>query len=173
MTKKKKKRSNLVPSDNTKVRQIYADSHYYSDKLPESAKEWLEKFTGEYYGASFENSWEYDEIHELKVDRDTVEDLNKQLKAAKNELRKICNKSPNTTTEGDRKAARLLQEHIDAIDEFLNEVHPRRGIEQANYRRNNDLLNHARVSNEFRIASWEDLREDELNSVGEWEDDDE
>ena len=173
MTKKKKKRSNLKPSDNTKVRQIYMDNHHYVSKLTDEAKEFLEKFNGEYYGASFSDAWEYDEVHQIRVDKETVEDIKNQIKAHIKAFNKICSKSPNTTTEDDREEARRLQEQIENMEAFLNEVHPRRELEQANYRRMTDIMNHARVSNEFKVASWEELREDELNSVRKWEDDEE
>ena len=149
------------------------DNYHYVSKLTDEAKEFLEKFNGEYYGASFCDAWEYDEVHQIRVDKETVEDVKKQIKAHTKAFNKIYSKSPNTTTEDDREEARRLREQIEDMEAFLNEVHPRRELEQANYRRKTDIINHARVSNEFKVTSWDDLREDELNNVTDWEDGDE
>ena len=128
--------------------------------LSHEDKKFLDTFNKEYYNASFEDAWGYDEVHKIKVDKDTVLDIKDQIRTLKRERKKIFNKSPNTTTEDDRALAGYYTEQIDDMENFLDDVHPRRAIENANNGRNRDLLNYAKRSNEYNLVSWETLTDD-------------
>jgi hypothetical protein len=167
----KKKRSkvkypNLDPKMNLKKRQFYMDNHYYVKRLPEEAKEFLNAFNGEYYNASFKGkSWSYDDIHELKIDKASVDDIKGQIKVIKAARKKIYNKSPNTTTDADRDLCGFYTDQIDEMEDFLDKVHPRRELERNNYARNEDIINHGRASNEINIVSWETLDDNMIGAI--------
>jgi len=167
MTKKRKdhKYPNLVPKYNLKKRQDYMDNHFYVDRLPEDAKEYLNDFNGEYYNAGFKDSWNYDNVHVCQVDKETIKDLKAQIKTLKASRKKIYSKSPNTTTEADRAVSARLTEKIEDIEAFLFKVHPRMEIERNNYARNMDILTHGKASNEFEIVSWEELDDNMLGEL--------
>ena len=175
--RKDEKYPNLKPDLNLKKRQDYMDQHYYVDgvkhkgrvvmqPLPEDAKEYLNDFNGEYYNAGFEGkAWCYDNIHELKIDKDTVLDIKAQIKVLKTARKKIHGKSPNTTTDADRELYGFYTSQIDEMTEFLHKMHPRMEIEKNNYARSQDILNHGRASNEFSIVSWETLDDNMIGAI--------
>jgi hypothetical protein len=171
MTKKKTKRDkvqypNLKPSMNTKKRQPYMDNHHYADRLPEEEKQYLNDFNGEYYGADFNgNSWDYDNIHTLKIDKETVDGIKGQIRHLKALRKKIYSKSPNTTTDDDRALCGHYTKQIEEMEEFLDKVHPRREIERNNYVRMCDIINHGRASNEFAIVSFDTLDDNILGDL--------
>ncbi len=168
MGKKRKdeKYPNLVPRLNSKKRQDYMDNHYYVKNLPEEAKQYLNDFNGEYYVTSFDDAWEYDNIHKCELDKETVLDLKAQIKVLKAAREKIWNKSANTTTDSDRELALYFTGQIDEIYEFLHKNHPRMELEKESYRRKTDLINHGKACNEFRIVSWETLDDNMLGDLG-------
>lgn len=178
MSKKKKTRRskqkfpNLDVKYNLKSRRDYLDNRYYVNgvkqngkmvmpPLSEKAKKFLNDFNKEYYNASFDSKYDYDNIHVCKVDEETVKDIKDQIRVLKKDRKKIFDKSPNTTTEQDRDLAAYYTQQIEDMEDFLNEVHPRRACEHANNDRNYDFLNMAKASNEYDLVSWEELRDDE------------
>ena len=134
-------------------------------KLDHKTKKFLNDFNREYYNASFRSKWDYSDIHEIKVDRDTILDIKSQIKVIKASRKRIFDKSPNTTTQDDRDMAAFFTSQIDDLEEFLNEVHPRRACEHANNNRNNDFLTMVKANNEFDLVSWETLNDDDLVEV--------
>jgi len=186
--KKKKSRRSRVEFPyldvkfNLKSRRDYMDSHYYVNgvrhqgatvmpALDKQSKRWLDTFNKEFYNASFDSPWNYDGIHKIKVDKETVDDIKGQIRVLKRERKKIFNKSPNTTTEEDRALANYYNDQIEDMEHFLDEIHPRRSCENANNDRNRDLLNIAKASNEIDLVSWEILMDDALMMAGPDDDD--
>jgi len=182
MTEKKKTRRgqvkypDLETKYSTKRRRDYIDNHHYVNgvefkgalvmqPLDDEAKEYLNQFNKEFYGASFDSKWDYDTVHISQVDEDTVRDLNAQIRALKGKRKKIFGKSPNTTTEEDRELARYFTAQIEEIEEFFNKIHPRRSCEKANYSRNMDFINYAKASNEYALISWEELTDDIIGNI--------
>ena len=162
---------------NLKSRRDYMDNRHYVKgvkyngsvvipALDRDTKQWLNDFNKEYYGASFEDPWEYDNVHKIQVDKDTVLDIKDQIRVLKKERKKIFNKSPNTTTQDHRDLANFYTEQIEDMEEFLDRVHPRRSCDNANNERNRDLLNMAKASNEFDLISWDILSDDALTEAG-------
>lgn len=180
--KKKNRRSrvefpHLDVKFNLKSRRDYMDSHYYVNgvkhkgvtvmsALDRQSKAWLDAFNKEFYNASFNNPWDYDDIHKIKVDKETVDDVKDQIRVLKKERKKIFNKSPNTTTDEDRALANYYNDKIEEMEDFLDEIHPRRSCENANNARNRDLLNMAKASNEIDLVSWDTLLDNALIKVG-------
>ena len=179
MTKKKTKRDkskhpNLDPSMNIKSRRDMADSRYYVKgvknkdgaivipALDEDAKDYLNEFVKEYYNADFSGD---SNIHETLIDDDTIEDIKGQIRALKAKRRVIYDKSPNTTTQEDRDVANYLTAQIDETEYFLNKAYPQKAAEKANNDRNVDLLNYAKRSNKYKVVSWEELVDADLNDV--------
>lgn len=178
---RKKKRDlekfpDLKANTSTKRRREYIDNRHYVNgvkvkgrtvmsPLPDDAKKFLNQFNKEYYGASFDSRYDYDKVHTCQVDEDTVNDIKNQIKDLKAKWKKICDKSANTTTEEDRELGRHYKNQIDEMEDFLNTVHPRRGCEQENYRRNQDMINLGRASNLIDIVSWEQVNQDYEKSV--------
>lgn len=179
MTKKKTKRDkskhpNLDPSMNIKSRRDVADSRHYVKgvknkegvivipALDEDAKDYLNSFTAEYYNANFSGD---SNIHETLIDSDTIEDIKGQIRALKAKRRVIYDKSANTTTQADRDLAGYLNMQIEDIEYFLNKAHPQRSADKANNDRNADLLNLAKRSNVYKVVSWEELVDADLNDV--------
>jgi len=183
MSKKKKKSRrekqefpDLDVSYNLKARRDYMDNRFYVNgvkqkgktvmqPLDKEAKKYLNDFNKEYYNASFGEgkAWDYDNIHKLQVDKETIDDLKTQIRALKKERKIIYLKSPNTTTEEDRELARMYNKQIEDIEEFIYKVHPRRECDDRNNARNADLLNMAKASNMYDLVSWEEL-DDEVIS---------
>ena len=141
--------------------------------LDEEAKQFLNDFNKEFYNASFETPYDYDNIHTCKVDKDTILDIKAQIRDVKALRKRIFNKSPNTTTNEDRELAAIYNTKIEEMEAFLDEVHPRRSSENANNARNRDLLNIAKASNIYDLVSWEELTDDMLYVSEEGEDDEE
>jgi len=184
LSKKKKKTRreneefpNLDVKFNLKARRDYLDNRHYVNgvnhkgrqvmpPLEKDDKRYIDTFNKEYYNASFDSPWEYDGIHKIKVDKDTVDDIKGQIRALKKERKKIFNKSPNTTTEAHRDLARHYSEQIEEMEAFLDEVHPRRSCDNANNDRNRDLLNMAKASNEYDLVSWDTLEDYEVTVAG-------
>ena len=184
MAKKKKKSKrdslefpNLDVNYNLKSRRDYLDNRHYVNgvkqdgkqvmsALDKDAKKYIDTFNKEYYNASFDDPWEYDGIHKMQVDKETVMDIKSQIKVLKKHRKKIFNKSPNTTTETDRNLANYYTGQIEEMEEFLDKVHPRRSCDNANNDRNRDLLNMAKASNEFDLVSWDTLTDDALIQAG-------
>lgn len=176
MSKKNNRRSKqkypaLDVSYNLKSRRDYLDNHYYVNgvlhkeemvipALDEKTKKYLNDFNEEYYNSSFDSKYDYDNIHKCEIDKDTVEDLKAQMRAIKKLRQRIFNLSPNTITEELREEARLYTEQIEAIDKFIDDMHPRRKAERANNRRNDDVFNIAKATNSLK--SWEVMKEEEL-----------
>lgn len=167
---------NLNPSYNLKSRRDVLDNGLYVDgaktngkvvipALDDETKRYLDTFNKEYYNASFDSQYDYDGVHKCQVDEETVMDIKGQIRVLKKERRKIFGKSPNTTTEDDRDLARHYSEQIEDMEEFLNKVHPRRSCEHANNKRNYDLLNYAKRSNEYDLVSWEEMTDDMLYEI--------
>lgn len=180
MGKSKKRKDakypNLKPELNTKKRRFYMDQHHYVNgvkhngikvmpELCDNAKEFLDTFNNEYYNASFKESWNYSEIHTLRVDKDTVEDIKQQIRDIKKLRSKIWKKSANVTTEEDRELARQYSDQIEEMEQFLFKVHPRMELERDNYRRQWDIINHGRASNEIDLVSWETLDDNMLSDL--------
>lgn len=182
MSKKKKKNSrrdkqefpNLDVSYNLKARRDYLDNRYYINgvkqngelvmsPLKKEIKQYLNDFNKEYYNASFDSKYNYDKIHICQVDEATIMDIKAQIRDIKLLRKRIFNKSPNTTTDEDRKIANGYNDQIEEMEEFLNKIHPRREVEHANNKRNYDLLNMAKASNEYDLVSWEDLKEETIS----------
>ena len=182
MTKKKSRRDkiefpHLDISLNLKSRRDYLDNYHYVNgvkyegktvikALDNKTKKWLDNFNKEYYNASFDSKYDYDTIHVCKVDEDTIMDIKGQIKELKGERRKIFNKSPNTTTSADRDLANYYTDQIEDMENFLDEIHPRRSCEHANNNRNYDFLNMAKASNEYDLVSWETLNDEDLVGAG-------
>jgi|TARA_R110000851_G_scaffold31743_1_gene85529 hypothetical protein len=180
MTKKKKTKRdksdypNLDPSMNIKARRDVADSHYYVKGVKDNegcivipaldadSKEYLNKFTAEYYNANFSGD---DNLHPTLIDDATIEDVKEQIRDIKKKRREIFDKSPNTTTQEDRDTANFLTTQIEEIEYFLNKAYPQRSAEKANNDRNVDLLNYAKRSNVYTAVSWEELVDADLNDV--------
>jgi len=177
--KKKKSRRDkqeypaLDPNYNLKLRRDYIDNRYYVNgvkqngetvmpALDKDAKKYLNDFNREYYNASFKTPYDYDNIHICKVDKEDILDIKSQIRDVKALRKKIFNKSPNTTTEEDREAARHYNKLIEDMEDFLDEVHPRRSVENANNDRNRDLLNRSKASNMYDLVSWEELLDMDL-----------
>lgn len=158
---------------NLKSRRDYMDNRHYVNgvknggkivipALDHDTKKWLNDFNKEYYGDSFEHPWEYNNIHKMQVDKDTVMDIKDQIRVLKKERKKIFNKNANTTTEEHRDLAEFYTEQIEDMENFLDKVHPRRSCDNANNDRNRDLLNIAKASNMYDLVSWETLTDDLL-----------
>ena len=167
MTKKKNRRNkskhpNLDPNLNLKSRRDYLDNRYYAKNLDEASKDFLDAFNREYYVADFRGS---ENVHETKIDIDTVNDIKAQIKAIKGLRERIFRKPPENTTEADREQAELYNEQIEEMESFLNKMYPKRAAEHANNARNRDIINYAKRSNKYDVISWEELRDDELNEV--------
>jgi hypothetical protein len=169
----KQKFPNLDVKYNLKSRRDYLDNRHYVNgvkhkgnmvmpPLTDKQKKFLNDFNKEYYNASFDSKYEYATIHVCQVDENTVKDIKDQIRTLKKERKKIFDKSPNTTTEQDRELAEYYTGQIEDMEDFLNEVHPRRACEHANNARNYDLLNMAKASNEYDLVSWEELEDDDL-----------
>ena len=112
MSKKEKKKSrrekqefpNLDVKYNLKKRRDYMDNRHYVNgvknakgdvvmpKLDQEAKEYLNKFNKEYYNASFSDPWEYDEVHEMKVDKETVMGIKAKIRDLKKKRKRIFDK---------------------------------------------------------------------------------
>ena len=100
MSKKKNKRSKqeypaLDPKYNLKSRRDYIDNRYYVNgvnfegrkvirKLKKEEKQFLNDFNKEYYNASFNSKYDYKEIHECKIDKETIDDIKNQIRKVKN-----------------------------------------------------------------------------------------
>ena len=183
MSKKKKNRRSKIEFPhldvrfNLKSRRDYLDNYHYvkgvkhkgvmvMPELDKDAKKWLDTFNKEFYNASFDSPWEYDGIHKIKVDKDTVDDIKDQIRVIKRERKKIFNKSPNTTTDSDRDLAKYYSAQIEDMEAFLDEIHPRREIENANNSRNRDLVNMSKASNMFDLVSWDELTDDAIIEAG-------
>ena len=128
--------------------------------LDKDIKQYLNDFNKEYYNASFDSKYDYDNIHVCLVDVDTVMDIKSQIRELKKLRKVIFGKSPNTTTDEDRILANGYNEQIQDMEDFLNKIHPRRDCEHRNNDRNYDLLNMAKASNVYDMVSWEELNED-------------
>jgi hypothetical protein len=179
--KKKSKRDQVEFPDldekmTTKRRRDFIDNRHYVNgvkhknrtvmpALDVESKKFLNQFNKEFYGASFDSKFDYDQVHVCQVDEDTIIDIKTQIKKLKRKRKKIFDKSPNTTTEEDRDLARHYNEQIEEMEVFLNTVHPRRACEQANYRRNTDFINVVKASNTFDLVSWEQVNQDYEKSV--------
>ncbi len=165
---KKKNRRNLqkypaLDRDyNLKSRRDYIDNAYYAHKLNDEEKQFLNDFNEEYYNASFESKYDYDNIHKCEIDEEDVLDIKAQMNAIKKLRRRIFNLSPNTITEELREEARMYTEQIEAMDKFLDTMHPRRTAERANNRRNDDILNIGKAIN--AVKSIEVLKEEEYET---------
>ena len=131
-------------------------------ELSDEDKKYANQFNREYYGASFRPEDEDNRIHISYVDEETVNDVKDQIRSLKKKRKKIFDKSPNTTTEGDREEARIFTEQIEEMEEFLDKVYPKRACEHANNQRNRCFLNRNKASNEVDLVSWESLNEDSL-----------
>ena len=177
----KKKYPALDVSYNLKSRRDYLDNRHYVNgvkqngktvipALDEDAKQYLNDFNKEFYNASFDSLYDYDNVHTCKVDKDTIMDIKAQIKEIKALRRRIFNKSPNTTTDEDREQAMLYNNKIEEMERFLDEVHPRRSSENANNARNRDLLNIAKASNMYDLIAWEELDDNMMYNVDEDED---
>jgi hypothetical protein len=166
MKKQKKKRDlekypNLNERTTLKLRRDYIDNRYYVKRLDEESKRYLDQFNKEYYGASFSDE-ESTRVHKSYIDKETVNDIKNQIKVLKEKRNKIFNKSANKTTEEDRKEANLYNEQIQDMEDFLNEMFPKRACEHANNSRNRCFLNRNKASNEVSLVSWEVLKEDAI-----------
>lgn len=178
MGNKKPKRSKqeypaLDPKYNLKSRRDVLDNKYYINgvhadgkrvirPLNKEEKQFLNDFNKEYYNASFSSKYGYNDVHECKVDKETIDDIKAQIRDVKTLRKRIWNKSPNTTTEEDREEAAELTRQINEMEDFLDEVHPRRMCERANNKRNYDFMTMAKASNEYDLVSIETITDNEL-----------
>lgn len=176
MTKKKRKDLKypcLSKEHNLKTRGYYMDNIHYVNgvkykgvpvmpELGEEAKQFLNDFNKEYYVNSFSTPYGYDDMHVSKATKEEVMAIKDDIRSIKALRKKIWGKSPNTTTDEDREQAEVYNKQIEDLEEYLNEVHPRRACEHANNDRTYDLINHSRASNEFDLVSWDTLNDNEL-----------
>lgn len=179
MSKKKNRRNlkkypALEQRYNLKLRQDYMDNIDYLDgveykgrmvipPLSEEAKQYLNDFNEEYYNASFESKFDYDNIHKCEIDNETVQDIKAQIREIKLLRKRIFGKSAKKTTEEDREQARMYTEQIEAMEKFIDTMHPRRTAERANNRRNDDIINISKATG--HIESWEIMREKEQKGL--------
>ena len=125
--------------------------------MDDESKAFLNQFNREYYNASFRKEDRDIRLHVAQIDNETVQDIKGQIRYIKSRRKRIFDKSPNTTTDEDRELARQFTSQIEEMEEFLNEVFPRREREHANNARNRCFINRNRVSNEIDLVSWEDI----------------
>lgn len=156
---------NLNKKLNTKLRRDYLDNLYYVDgvknrkdeqlirPLNDSEKEWLNKFNGEYYGASFDKD-DSKNLHKNNADDITIYNIRQDI----SKLRKLAAK------EQDPDLAREYYEELDEQIEYLKEVYPKKLCTDDNNSRNRCLLNTGKATNELKLIPWETL---DQNVIGE------
>lgn len=122
--KKKTKRSqtknpNLKKNLNSRVRQEYIDMDYV-DKLDEKQKEFLNKFTGEFYGGAFDKNEndEYTDDNLMKTDAERKEMWNNNNARNRCLYGKIKNKVGNTHLLNFEKVKNMVE------DEFAKNLDP-------------------------------------------------
>jgi hypothetical protein len=155
---------NLNKSLNTKLRRDYLDNTYYVDgvkkkdeyvirPLNDDEKEWLNKFNGEYYGASFDKDDE-NNLHKNLAEDTTIYNIRQDI----SKLRKLAAK------EQDQELAKEYYNELEEQIEYLKEVYPKKKCTDANNERNRCLLNTGKATNEVRFIPWETL---DQNVIGE------
>lgn len=165
--RKKEKYKGLNPDVNLKSRRDYNDSKYYSKKMSEKDKQWLNDFYQAYYGNDRKLQYKNFEIIESQLNKEEYGDLKQQLSRLRAERRKIWGKAPDSTTEEDRQKGYVLNEQIEELEDFLYRMVPTRKMTKDNNLRNEDFLNMTKANNTYDLVSWETLRDDELNEVQE------
>ncbi len=148
-----------------KKRRDYLDNTYYVDgvknkegeylmqPLDDDAKEWLNQFNAEYYGASFKED-DSRNLHQTKVDDVTIYNIRQEL----SELRKKQYKTK------DVEELKGIYADIEDIEAYLVEVYPKKACQDANNERNRCILNHGKATNKVKLVPWETL---DQNMMGE------
>lgn len=158
---------NLNKSLNTKLRRDYLDNLYYVDgvknrgsdehvirPLDDSEKEWLNKFNGEYYGASFDKDDDKN-LHSNRADDVTIYNLRQDI----SKLRKLAAK------ESDVDAARGLYMELEEQLDYLREVYPKKKCQDDNNSRNRCLLNTGKATNQVKFIPWETMDQNLIGDI--------
>jgi len=156
---------NLSKSLNTKRRRDYLDNLYYVDgikrageevirPLNENEKEWLNKFNGEYYGASFDKD-DTKNLHTNNVDDVTIYNIRQDI----SNLRKLAAK------ENDVDSARELYLELEEQINYLREVYPKKKCQDDNNSRNRCLLNTGKATNQVKFIPWETMDQNLIGDV--------
>lgn len=114
-------------------------------------KEWLNKFNGEYYGASFDKD-DTNNLHSNRVDDVTIYNIRQDI----SRLRKLAAK------EADQDEARELYAELEEQIEYLREVYPKKKCQDDNNSRNRCLLNTGKATNEVKFIPWESVDQNTL-----------
>ncbi len=122
--------------------------------LNEDEKEWLNKFNGEYYGASFDKD-DTNNLHNNRVDDVTIYNIRQDI----SELRKLAAK------ESDPDEARELYAELEEQIEYLKEVYPKKKCQDDNNSRNRCLLNTGKATNEVKFIPWETMDQNILGDM--------
>ena len=159
---------NLKRSLNTKLRRDYLDNVYYVDgvkkgdeqvirPLNDSEKEWLNKFNGEYYGASFDKN-DDNNLHSNTADDVTIYNLRQDI----SKLRKDAAKAfKNDEVDLARELYEELEEQLD----YLREIYPKKKCQDDDNARNRCLLNTGKATNEVKFIPWETMDQNILGDM--------
>ena len=133
--------------DNTYyVEGVKKGEEYLMRPLNDEEKEWLNKFNGEYYGASFDKN-DDNNLHSNLADDVTIYNVRQDI----SRLRKLAAK------EQDTDQAREYYEELEEQIEYLKEIYPKKKCQDDNNSRNRCLLNTGKATNQVKFIPWETM----------------
>lgn len=108
------KHPNLVKEYNPRARQEYSDYDYIKD-LPEDAKEYLNKFTGEFYGADLDFNNLENNLHNTEELKKDCTDRNNAQNRCQYTIAKASNRvhDPSIVVFGTEKS-----EHTNTVEDY-------------------------------------------------------
>ena len=130
------------------------DGEHVIRPLNEEEKEWLNKFNGEYYGASFDKN-DDNNLHANRADDVTIYNVREDI----SRLRKLAAK------ESDSDIAREYYEELEEQIEYLKEIYPKKKCQDDNNSRNRCLLNTGKATNNVKFIPWETMDQNILGDV--------
>lgn len=122
---------------------------YVMRPLDDSEKEWLNKFNGEYYGASFDKN-DDNNLHANRADDVTIYNVRQDISRIRKEAA-AASKDDNT------ELAKELYAELEEQLEYLRDIYPKKKCQDDNNSRNRCLLNTGKATNEVKFIPWETM----------------
>ena len=125
--------------------------------LNDSEKEWLNKFNGEYYGASFDKN-DDNNLHNNRVDDVVIYNI-------RQDISRIRKEAAAASKDDDTELAKELYQELEEQLDYLREVYPKKKCQDDNNSRNRCLLNTGKATNEVKFIPWETMDQNILGDM--------